>query len=101
MPTRGSRSRDRDDLTYDEKLAGYRALADDYFERERYEEFCDAPPGRASTRPCSSTSSAPTSTALLVDTVRATFPPHEHDHFVAHYRGLLGAWARDERARLG
>ncbi len=28
-------------------------------------------------------------------TVRATFPAHEHEHFVAHYRGLLAAWARD------
>ena len=38
---------------------------------------------------------------LLVDTVRSTFPAHEHDHFIAHYRGLLAAWANDERARLG
>jgi hypothetical protein len=38
--------------------------------------------------------------ALIVDTVRTTFPPHEHDHFIAHYRGLLSAWARDERNRL-
>ena len=38
---------------------------------------------------------------LIVDTVRTTFPAHEHDHFIAHYRGLLGAWARDERNRLG
>jgi hypothetical protein len=38
---------------------------------------------------------------LLVETVQSTFPAHEHDQFVAHYRGLLGAWARDERARLG
>jgi hypothetical protein len=27
--------------------------------------------------------------------VQDTFPPHEHEHFVAHYRGLLAAWARD------
>jgi hypothetical protein len=38
--------------------------------------------------------------SLLVDTVRSTFPPHEHDHFIAHYRGLLGLWVRDESARL-
>jgi hypothetical protein len=30
--------------------------------------------------------------------VKQTFPPHEHDHFVAHYRGLLSAWARDQSA---
>ena len=35
---------------------------------------------------------------LLVDTVTSTFPQHEHEHFVAHYRGLLAAWAKDQRA---
>jgi hypothetical protein len=34
---------------------------------------------------------------VLVHTVRSTFPAHEHDHFVAHYRGLLAAWARDQQ----
>ena len=33
---------------------------------------------------------------VLVDTVRTTFPRHEHEQFVAHYRGLLAAWARDD-----
>ena len=31
---------DRDDLSYDEKLAEYRKLADAYFEVERYADFC-------------------------------------------------------------
>jgi hypothetical protein len=30
-----------------------------------------------------------------VRTVRSTFPAHEQDRFVEHYRGLLAAWARD------
>ena len=34
---------------------------------------------------------------LLVETVQTTFPAHEHEHFVAHYRGLLDAWAKDQR----
>jgi hypothetical protein len=33
---------------------------------------------------------------LLVETVRSTFPPHEHDQFIEHYRGLLAAWVRDQ-----
>ena len=33
---------DREDLTYEEKLAGYRKLADEYFEVERYQDFCDS-----------------------------------------------------------
>ena len=32
---------------------------------------------------------------LLVETVRATYPAAEHDRFVAHFRGLLGLWVRD------
>jgi hypothetical protein len=35
-----------------------------------------------------------------VQTVRAGFPPHEHDQFIAHFRGLLALWVRDEDARL-
>jgi hypothetical protein len=31
---------------------------------------------------------------VIVDTVHATFPTHEHEQFVEHYRGLLAAWAR-------
>jgi hypothetical protein len=32
---------------------------------------------------------------VLVETVRSTFPAHEHERFVEHYRGLLAAWARE------
>ena len=31
---------DREDLSYEQKLGEYRRLADDYFEVERYQEFC-------------------------------------------------------------
>jgi hypothetical protein len=34
---------------------------------------------------------------MLVDAVRTTFPQHEHERFVAHYRGLLSSWAQDQR----
>src|SRR2546421_238711 len=33
---------DRDDLTYGQKLDEYRRLADEYFQVEAYEAFCDA-----------------------------------------------------------
>ena len=33
---------------------------------------------------------------LLRDTVAATYPPHEHDEFMAHFRGLLGLWVDDQ-----
>jgi hypothetical protein len=91
---------DRDDLSYDEKLAEYRRLADDYFEVDRYADFCASRLAHLDDVVLEWVESADFD-ALLVDTVQQTFPAHEHDHFVAHYRGLLEAWAHDERARLG
>ena len=32
---------------------------------------------------------------LLRDTVQATYPPHEQEEFLAHFRGLLGLWVKD------
>jgi hypothetical protein len=37
---------------------------------------------------------------LLVDTVASTYPPGEHEQFLAHFRGLIGMWVADESARL-
>ena len=32
---------------------------------------------------------------LLRDTVAATYPPHEHEQFMEHFRGLIGMWVTD------
>jgi hypothetical protein len=87
---------DRDDLSYQQKLAAYRALADDYFQVTEYDEFCATRLAHLDELLLDWVEGSDFD-SLLVDTVRATFPPHEHDQFVAHYRGLLAAWARDER----
>ena len=93
---------DRDDLSYEEKLAAYRVLADDYFQIEEYEAFC------AEHLPHLEEAlleyvGGPEFDRLLVDTVQSTFPAHEHEHFTEHFRGLLASWTRDsarrERAR--
>jgi hypothetical protein len=90
---------DRPDLDYADKLLAYRGLADEYFETERYQDFCA---GRLAhfDQVALEWFAGPEFDRLLVDTVRSTFPPHEHDHFIAHYRGLLGLWVSDEAARL-
>jgi hypothetical protein len=85
--------------SYPQKLAAYRELADAYFESERYHDFC------ASNLPqvdevVLGWVSGPGFDRLLIETVRATYPAHEHDRFIAHLRGLLGLWVRDEGARL-
>jgi hypothetical protein len=84
------------DAGYEEKLERYRALARDYFENERYEEFCAHHLSHVDEAMHAYVQS-PAFDALLVDTVTRAFPAHEHERFVAHYRGLLGAWVRDQR----
>jgi hypothetical protein len=87
---------DRGDLSYEEKLARYRQLADTYFETERYADFCASRLGHVAELVYDWVRS-PEFDALLVGTVMSTYPPAEHDRFVAHFRGLLGAWVNDQR----
>ncbi len=86
---------DRTDLSYQEKLAAYRKLADDYFETERYADFCASRLAHVDELVYDWVRS-PEFDALLVETVRATYPENEHDRFVAHFRGLTGAWVADQ-----
>jgi hypothetical protein len=85
---------DRDDFSYEEKLRAYRVLADEHFQADAYSEFC-AGPLRHLDEAAHAWFQSAEFDRVLVDTVRSTFPSHEHEQFVAHYRGLLAAWARD------
>ena len=91
---------DRDDLSYNDKLIAYRAMADEYFDTGRYLDFCASRLGHIDEVVLEYIESVDFD-RVLVETVTATFPPHEHEQFVAHFRGLLAAWATDERRRLG
>jgi hypothetical protein len=86
---------DDDSRTYEEKLVEYRRLADEHFQAERYAEFCDTalPHLEAAAHEWFTGDEFD---RLLVATVRSTFPRHEHEQFVAHYRGLVGAWSGDQ-----
>jgi hypothetical protein len=86
---------DREDLSYEEKLAGYRKLADDYFEVERYRDFCDSRLSHVDELVLDWVDS-PDFDRLLVDTVTSTYPAHEQERFLAHFRGLLGQWVREQ-----
>jgi hypothetical protein len=72
------------------------ALVDDYYEADRYREFCDQHLAYAEDCMAEYVQS-PEFDQLLVVTIQQAFPPHEHDQFIAHYRGLLAAWAADQR----
>jgi D-ala D-ala ligase C-terminus len=86
---------DRSDLSYADKLAEYRTLADEYFDTERYLDFCAS---RLSTvdEVVYDWVRSDDFDRLLVGTVLATYPPAEHERFVAHFRSLLGRWVRDQ-----
>jgi hypothetical protein len=86
---------DREALTYEQKLTEYRRLVDQYFEVDRYADFC------ATALPTMRELSAGYFGSsqfddLLVDSVRTTFPAHEHEAMIARHRGLVGAWVHDQ-----
>jgi len=90
---------DQAGASYAAKLSAYAGLADAYFETEHYQEFC------ASRLPhidevVLDWAASPGFDRLLVDTVRSTYPAHEHDEFIGHLRGLVGLWVGEETTRL-
>lgn len=86
---------DGEDVPYEDKLRAYRELADDYFEADRYEEFCATSLAHLDEVVLEWVAS-PDFDRLLVDSVRTLFPTHEHEQFIAHFRGLTGQWVREQ-----
>ena len=83
------------DRTYEEKLDGYLDLADAYFETDRYADWCsDHLPHLDEA--VHEWVTGPDFDRLLRETVQATYPAHEQDQFMAHFRGLIGLWADDQ-----
>ncbi len=85
---------DDPELDYPAKLERYLALSNDYFETDRYREFCDTSLASLDEMIYEWISS-PAFDDLLIQTVRKTYPAHEHDEFAAHFRGLIGLWVTD------
>ena len=90
---------DSQDLSYEQKVAEYRRLADAYFGLEQYEDFCGECLPHLDELMLEYVESDDFD-RLLVSTVTSTFPAHEHEQFVSHYRGILGAWAAEQRAAV-
>jgi hypothetical protein len=89
---------DRTDLSYEEKLAEYGRMANDHFDAARYHEFCDKYLGHLDEMVLEYFASSEFDD-LLVRTVSDTFPAHEQDHFIPHYRGLITAWIEDNQTQ--
>jgi hypothetical protein len=91
---------DRDDLTDEEKLDEFLAIADEYFDTAAYWAWCERHLPHLDTAVLEWVQSD-VFTNLLRSTVVTTYPAHERDRFMAHFGGLIGLWVTDEKARLG
>jgi hypothetical protein len=91
---------DDSELDYPAKLGAYQRLADEYFETDRYREFCEAAMPHLDELVLEWVDSDDFRN-LLTATIRSTYPAHEWDKFEGHFGGLTQLWVRDERSRLG
>jgi hypothetical protein len=85
---------DQPGMSYEEKLGAYLALADEYFETDRYRNWCGENLPHLDEQVHDWVGSDDFD-RILRDTVAATYPPHEQDEFLAHFRGLIGLWLAD------
>jgi hypothetical protein len=90
---------DREDLTDEQKLDAYLAIADEYFDTAAYWAWCDRYLSHLDAAVLEWVQSDAFD-SLLRSTVVTTYPAHERDRFMAHFGGLIGLWVKDEKARL-
>jgi hypothetical protein len=91
---------DRDDLSEDEKLDAYLAIAEECLDSDAYWAWCATHLPHLE-RAVLDWVGSDAFDKLLRDTVQATYPPHEWDRFMAHFGGLISLWVKDTTARLG
>ena len=91
---------DQPGTSYEEKLGAYLALADEYFETDRYRYWCGENLPHLDEQVHDWVGSDDFD-RILRDTVAATYPAHEQEAFLEHFRGLLGLWSSDQQAARG
>jgi len=84
------------DRSYQEKLVAYEALSDEHFQTDKFNEF------KATVlKDMDSVMWDYVQTNdfddMLTSTVKTFFPDHEHDEYIAHYRGLMEHWVEAEK----
>ena len=85
--------------SYAEKLVAYRQLADEYLDTARYNDFCTQSLANLDEIVLDWVAGSAFD-ELLVQTMQSVYPAHEHEQFIAHFRGLLGLWVQDENTRI-
>ncbi|MDX1520586.1 MAG: hypothetical protein R3264_03075 [Anaerolineae bacterium] len=79
------------DRTYDEKLTEYEKLADKHFETDKFNAFQAKHLANLDEVMWELAQTAEFDN-IITQTVRTTFPAHEHDTYIGHFRGLLRHW---------
>ena len=82
--------------SYAEKLDAYEKLADKHLETNKFAEFREKSLPHLDEVMWELVQSAEFD-RMVVDTVRGMFPPHEQDHYIGHFRGLLRHWVDSEQ----
>jgi hypothetical protein len=85
------------DRSYWEKLEAYEKLADKHFDSDAFEDFKHKKLKGLDEAMWDYVGSKEFDD-LLVYNVKLTFPPHEHDQYIAHFRGIMKHW-HDAEAR--
>ncbi|PZR82101.1 MAG: hypothetical protein DLM65_04540, partial [Candidatus Aeolococcus gillhamiae] len=86
---------DNRDLDYEERLRQYRVLADRQLDVDHYLEFCERHLAHVD-EACVEWVESDEFDRMLISTVISTYPEHEREMFLGHFRGLLGLWAHDQ-----
>lgn len=89
---------DNTDLSYDQKLEAYEKVADEYFQTAQFEEFCAKQLPHLDEVVWEYFRSEEFDD-LLVYCVRTIFKPHEHEQFIAHFRGIYKHWVDTNNPR--
>jgi hypothetical protein len=88
---------DRDDLSYEEKLARYAELADAYFQAAEFEEFRAVALPHLDELTVDYVESAAFDD-LVVTAIRLEVEPDRHEEMIERCRALTRQWSADERA---
>ena len=87
---------DDPELTYQAKLMRYQQLADQHFQKERYLDFCATSLPDIDDMVLEWVTSADFD-RMLTETIIQTYPEHEREWFMGHFRGLIGLWVSDQQ----
>lgn len=87
------------EIDFHEKLKKYTELMDEYYEEDKFHEFCDKNLGFLDEAAFEFFTSD-TMNHIIEKEVCKMFPKHEHEHFISHYRGIRDFWAKCEHDML-